>query len=237
MLPISVLELPIGRLSGRQNHRGRCQGLGKIVSVVAEAACTWGSGVKKVTTVEIARRSTIVVGIDGSANSAEALRWAVAEATRRGRTDVQAIHCWSRWTPYSPQRDSDDPVADVLSHDRDWLAGGVKLSTTVAGVAVPTCPVRIHEILMHGDPAPGLVERAVDADLLVLGSRSRADIRIHVGAVEGPTARACRLRAACQVVVVPPRSDEPVICGVKHLHTEGQARAREQSNQRPRRRR
>ncbi|WP_131822963.1 universal stress protein, partial [Mycobacteroides chelonae] len=37
--------------------------------------------------------STIAVGVDGSAGSLAALRWALAEARRRGST-VRAVHAW-----------------------------------------------------------------------------------------------------------------------------------------------
>ena len=36
---------------------------------------------------------TILVGVDGSPESKEALRWAVAEARLRG-TDLRAVHVW-----------------------------------------------------------------------------------------------------------------------------------------------
>jgi nucleotide-binding universal stress UspA family protein len=149
--------------------------------------------------VELARRTLIVVGIDGSANSAEALKWAVAEAVRRGRAYVHAVHCWSRSMP-----DTDDQAAEVPGRDRDWLAGGMTLSKTVVRVATPTCPVRIRQILLQGSPAPLLAERAAGADLLVLGSRSHPGEGIDAGALDGPTSLDCRRRVACQVMVVPP---------------------------------
>lgn len=150
--------------------------------------------------VEIPRHHRIVVGVDGSANSVAALRWALAEASRLGSTTVWAVLVW-------PGKRETPAATDVVpTPEARWRTAGAVLTTAVAAAGEVPAGVWIREIVETGDVVPILLWHAAEADLLVLGSRRRQDVRLHGRAtsIPGQTARACRSHAACPVVVVSP---------------------------------
>jgi nucleotide-binding universal stress UspA family protein len=138
----------------------------------------------------------IVVGIDGSGPSAQALRWAVALAKLTG----QQVHGVSAWTP--PTAYGWGPIID----DTDWednarvvLAEAVKEALDDADAAL------VRQDVVHGHPAQVLLDAAVDADLLVVGNRGRGGF---AGLLLGSVSRHVSANAACPVLVVH-EDDEP----------------------------
>jgi len=136
----------------------------------------------------------IVVGVDGSAESAAALRWACREASLRG-AEVHAVHareapCHSMPSYAVPaQAGPPDDGIDVM-----WRA---VMPDRVPGVHVRTQVV-------DGLAARVLLERCEGADMLVLGTASDTP-----GATRsaGPVIRACLRRAPCPVVVISAAQD------------------------------
>jgi nucleotide-binding universal stress UspA family protein len=137
----------------------------------------------------------IVVGIDGSAASLAALRWAVAEAAAHGALIV-ALHVHdprnSRRAASVQAADRDVDPDDRLDAIEQLIEGGLM------------APVeRVFEV---GVPSEILVRRAAGARMLVLGQAEQH--RRHDGEpfrhepALGPVARACVARAVCPVVVV-----------------------------------
>src|ERR1700761_3736296 len=131
----------------------------------------------------------IVVGVDGSAESAAALRWACREAALRG-AEVHAVHvreapCHSMASYAVPaQGHPDDVDVDIMWRSmRPGLAPDVQVRTEVA----------------DGLIARVLLERCARADMLVLGTT--ADMP-GAGWSPGPVIRACLRRAPCPVVVI-----------------------------------
>jgi nucleotide-binding universal stress UspA family protein len=106
----------------------------------------------------------IVVGVDGSPNSVAALRWAHAEARRRG-DHLVALFAWAFVQPGHAGADHTfDPSYDA-SRATTVFAAAVEdaLGPDAAGIVEHRIP---HE------PAPGaLLEAAADAELLVVGAR------------------------------------------------------------------
>lgn len=135
----------------------------------------------------------IVVGIDGSDESAEALRWALDEARLRKAT-VRAVHAWrDAYTlppGYGPPEDFDFAA---LSYEATQF-----LSTFVAGVVGDSSDVTIEEITTEGPAASVLVEAAAGADLLVVGSRGHGGF---VGLLLGSVSQQCAQHAPCPVVI------------------------------------
>lgn len=132
----------------------------------------------------------IVVGVDGSESSRQALRWATRQAQFTGaRLDV--VITWELptsfgWVPPYPadfnpaadaQRAADEEVATVL---RDYP--DVDVQTTV----------------VEGHPAPTLVDASRDAELLVLGSRGHGEF---AGMLIGSVSQHCASNAHCPVLV------------------------------------
>ncbi|WAL69407.1 universal stress protein [Amycolatopsis cynarae] len=147
----------------------------------------------------------VVVGVDGSATSAAALRWAVAEAAATGRV-VRAVAAWT----YVPAVDPGGVVAPI---DEVAAMHGRALDDFVRETVGerPGAPVRAD--LVEGDPADALVKASAEASLLVLGSHGRGRL---LSALLGSVSAQCLRRAACPVVII-----SPEVAGEKHEHGTG----------------
>jgi len=157
---------------------------------------------------------TIVVGVDGTAASAAAVRWAVQEARLR-RASVHLVCAddpgrRSR-APYSAR-----PVAP--RPDKGSAAGTALLAAErQASQALP--PGRLSSELADGSPAQVLIDRSAGADLLVLGRAHQANQPgSQAPPVIGPVARACLYGAACPVVFAAPASPDLVSTSNTHGH-------------------
>jgi nucleotide-binding universal stress UspA family protein len=145
----------------------------------------------------------IVVGIDGSNESLEALRWALGEARLRG-TGLRAVRVWeypfvapsAEWTLGTP---TPQPVA-VDPQEVRHLAE-TQLAQVVSEVEPNGTGVRIEQEVIEGHPANALVEASKGADLLVVGSRGHGGF---AGLLLGSVSQACVHHAHCPVVVIRP---------------------------------
>jgi nucleotide-binding universal stress UspA family protein len=134
----------------------------------------------------------IIVGLDGSEGSRQALRWAVAEADGRGGT----LRVIIAWQPDSLQRTL--VIANDLADPRGYAEQA--LAEALAGVRVDYPGVAVSGEAVRGDPAQTLVGAAAGADLLVVGDHGRGRA-FH--AVLGSVAQAAIRAGVCPVVVVP----------------------------------
>lgn len=130
----------------------------------------------------------LVVGVDGSAESASALRWACREANLRG-AEVHAVHARETSPTASYAVPAQGSRVDFDALWRSVLPNGVQGTQGV--------PVRTE--VATGLAARVLLERCEGADMLVLGTVSN-----EPGASRsvGPVIRACLRRAPCPVVVI-----------------------------------
>jgi nucleotide-binding universal stress UspA family protein len=141
---------------------------------------------------------TIVVGVDGSAASLMALRWATEEASARG-LPLLMVHALDprtvRRAPYA---------RPVMDSESDSAESRVKAAEELMERSAPDHAESVVEI---GVPSEVLVRYARDARLLVLGHaesrRRHAGDERRSGPALGWISRACVSRAACPVVVVP----------------------------------
>jgi nucleotide-binding universal stress UspA family protein len=147
----------------------------------------------------------IVVGVDGSHESKQALRWALSEARLR-RTPVHAVWVWHLPVelgpsigPILPQvYEPDDPDRDAELRRRIEQ----QLDAVVAEVAreLPeAADVHIEQSVVVGHAADMLVEAASGQELLVVGSRGRGGF---AGLLLGSVSQACAHHAPCPVVIV-----------------------------------
>ncbi|MFI5760958.1 universal stress protein [Streptomyces sp. NPDC051563] len=135
----------------------------------------------------------IVVGVDGSNHSKQALRWAVAQAKAIGGR-VHAVMSWE-WNT-NPFAVSASEQAELV-HAED--AARQKLADTVAE-AVGTSPgVPVFRRVEQGSPAQVLVEASKEAALTVVGTRGYGGIK---GALLGSVSQQVVQYAASTVVVV-----------------------------------
>jgi nucleotide-binding universal stress UspA family protein len=135
-----------------------------------------------------------VAGTDGSPGSAAALRWALAEARRRGaRLDV--VHVWHYpWVVVAA-----GAAAAAVGREEYEAEGRRVLEQATAALEAERGDVEIHPMLGSGSVADVLVRAAGDADLLVVGSRGRGGF---TGLLLGSVSLQVAHHAPCAVVIV-----------------------------------
>jgi nucleotide-binding universal stress UspA family protein len=143
----------------------------------------------------------IVVGIDGSDASREALRWAAEEARLRSAR-LLALYAWS-FIPPQPIGDPGllaVPAGDFpgqLEAERDAASGALEAAVADALAAAPG--IEVEQKLVEGDPGDALVAASESAQLVVVGSHGRSGIQ---AALLGSVSRHVASHAGCPVVVV-----------------------------------
>jgi len=136
----------------------------------------------------------IVVGVDGSDESKEALRWALEEARLRDAT-VRAVYAWR--DPYV--------LAPGFGLPEDFEFDALReravetLDAVVAEVAGKTSHVPVEGVVAEGPAGSVLVQAAEGAELLVVGSRGHGGF---VGLLLGSVSQQCVTHAPCPVLVV-----------------------------------
>jgi nucleotide-binding universal stress UspA family protein len=112
----------------------------------------------------------IMVGVDGSAASLDALRWAVRLA---GAADgrVTAVNAYA-------------PSTSELSPDYAKVLRGEAEQRLAGWCVTATSPGSVDSLLVDGDPNALLDAAAQDADLLVVGTRGAGGFaHLHLGSV------------------------------------------------------
>lgn len=136
----------------------------------------------------------VVVGVDGSEHSKEALREGARLAQALG-APLEAAVCWQLPAAYAtsygyiPELDPDAFRADAQH----------MLTVTLEEVFGRQRPERLSTRLLHGRPAEALVEESRDALLLVVGRRGAGGL---LGMVMGSVSSAAVAHAHCPVLVV-----------------------------------
>lgn len=169
--------------------------------------------------------SRVVVGVDGSARSRDAVTWAV-EQVRGTNAAVELVHAWripvevavatreklpaavsvtgevgaaldeAHEVELDAAREQEQAIKDA--HERK----AIRLLERVRDTALPDSDDRaqVHLVPLEGDAGPTLVHHAEGADLLVVSSHRTT----RIGAtVLGSVSLYCALHAACPVVVLP----------------------------------
>ena len=137
----------------------------------------------------------VVVGIDGSAASVEALHWAAAEAGRR-RAPLEVVHAWRIPPCGAPPTPS---MITVLQE-----AARHTLDQALADPALAGVDADGH--LGCGGATQRLVYAAQDASLVVVGTHGKGALQ---RVVLGSTSRQLAHHTPCPLVVVPPSSRRP----------------------------
>jgi nucleotide-binding universal stress UspA family protein len=144
---------------------------------------------------------TIVVGVDGSDASREALRWAAEEARLRS-AQLVAIHAWS-FVPVAPLGDAGVlamPAGDLPGQlEAESEAATATLEEALAEAAGEGSGVEVDRRVVEGDPGEVLAAEAAKADLVVVGSHGRTGLK---AALLGSVSRHVVDHATCPVVVV-----------------------------------
>ena len=141
----------------------------------------------------------IVVGVDGSAASRQALEWAMVEADARGQR-ILAIGCYE--TPLLARASSYPAGSQVTI--RELADECRRLLTDAAYIATKRHPTpQIEARVLEGTAANVLVDASAHAALLVVGSRGHGRL---TGLLLGSVSQKCVARAHCPVVVIGPEA-------------------------------
>lgn len=133
-------------------------------------------------------RGRIVVGVDGSESSKQALRWAARLAATDG-SRIEAVTAWD----YPPSFNA--PV------DVDWrpdIDAQTVLTETLDEVFGDDRPEGLEPVVVHGPARTELIEASRGASLLVVGSRGHGGF---AGLLLGSVSSACSEHAHCPVLV------------------------------------
>jgi nucleotide-binding universal stress UspA family protein len=143
-------------------------------------------------TVENGRRGRIVVGVDGSASSTEALRWAARQAELTVAR-VEAVMAWAVAPTAFPLTTPIPAAYDMGPQVEEELEG------IVSQVRHEFPSVEILSVVREGWAGRALLVAAEDADLLVVGSRGHGAV---MGLLLGSVSEYCVTHAPCPVVVI-----------------------------------
>jgi nucleotide-binding universal stress UspA family protein len=132
----------------------------------------------------------IVVGIDGSPASIEALAWAGRQASLT-TASLEIVMTWDWPASYGwalPYPSDYDPAESTRAAAVEAASG---LRANYPNIEIST---RVEE----GHPAPVLVEASKGASLLVVGSRGHGEF---VGMLIGSVSEFCATNAHCPVLI------------------------------------
>jgi nucleotide-binding universal stress UspA family protein len=142
----------------------------------------------------------MVVGVDGSAGSLGALRWALDEAVLRG-DDLDVVLVW-----HDPMvMAAPGMVLPPTSYEELATSAKARVAAVLEGVASEVAAaegkgLRVSPIVVEGPTGASLVDAADGAELLVVGSRGHGGF---AGLLLGSVAQQVLHHAPCPVVVIP----------------------------------
>lgn len=144
----------------------------------------------------------ILVGVDASPPSVEALERAADEARLRG-AKLEVVHAFN-----PPDQSTAFPVlpekgADKVDLEAERDKANDKLGRWLEESEVDLSGLDVEwSVLANNRPTEVLIDRSKDADLVVVGSRGRGGFR---GLLLGSTSEQVTRHARCPVLVVRPR--------------------------------
>ncbi len=132
---------------------------------------------------------TIVVGVDGSDSSLQALRWALSFAPTLGAS-IDVVGTWTAPTltgwegviNWNPEADTEQTLKDAVQQ-----------------VVTTDRPAGVNLVVCEGDAATILIQKAQQALMLIVGSRGHGGF---AGLLLGSVSTKCAEHAACPVLVI-----------------------------------
>jgi nucleotide-binding universal stress UspA family protein len=142
----------------------------------------------------MAASKMIIVGVDGSEGSRQALNWAISEAKLR-ECAIEIVHAWN----FNPPM---DPIGGfILIPDKDLQESAqLVVNNMLNSVSETASSIAISTLVKRGSASQILMDRASTAELLVVGRRGRGGF---IGLLIGSTAAQVSHHAQCPVVIVP----------------------------------
>ena len=167
-------------------------------AVVSHAECPVVVVRKENNVTEENKYGPVVVGVDGSEISRQAMAMAFQEANARGAL-LRAVHAWSDaqfHSTYIGLAESQSQWEQLAESEQDLLSEELK------ALREQYPDVEVEELVARDRPIHALKEAAEDAQLMVLGSHGRGGFK---GMLLGSTSRALLQYAPCPMMVVRPR--------------------------------
>ncbi|WP_447002769.1 universal stress protein [Saccharothrix isguenensis] len=196
-----VVERPAAAMIAESRHaqlvvlgsRGLGAVSGLLVGSVAVAVTTHGRCPVVVVRDTVPGNGPVVVGVDGSPASEEAIGFAFEEASLRGAT-LTALIAWTDLLV-------DNPYATRLRLDRDEVEEQQRglLAQRLAGWQQQYPDLAVERVVVRERTVRALIEASRNAQLLVVGSRGRGGF---AGMLLGSTSQALVYQSPCPLVVV-----------------------------------
>jgi nucleotide-binding universal stress UspA family protein len=129
---------------------------------------------------------TVVVGVDGSASSVAALRFAAEEAELRN-AQLVAVHAWTFVAASAVADPGLIPIPEVdyvgqLDAEREAAQAGIDAALEKAFPGGP--PVEVETRLVEEPAGDALVSEGESADLIVVGSSGKSGLKsVFLGSV------------------------------------------------------
>jgi nucleotide-binding universal stress UspA family protein len=144
----------------------------------------------------------IVVGVDGSPASLDALRWAVRQGALTGAV-VEAVTAWHLPATYGGY-----PIVAQI----DWQSDAGTIQDVAVKEALGDESTSLVRRLAQGHPVSVLLDAAAGAELLVVGSRGHGGF---TGMLLGSVSEHVVAHAPCAVAVIrtPVPADAPHLSG------------------------
>ena len=139
-----------------------------------------------------ATQRRIVVGVDGSAASLAALRWAVRQAELTG-APLEIVSTWEWRVGYLGLGIPVPPDYDPAEEARR------QLDKAVSAVLTPRDAIEVRQSVMEGHPAPVLEALSTTADLVVVGNHGHGEF---AGMLLGSVSEHCVTHCHCPVAVI-----------------------------------
>ncbi|MFF0991248.1 universal stress protein [Kocuria nitroreducens] len=134
--------------------------------------------------------AAIVVGVDGSPQSVEALRLAARMAPTLG-ADIRAVAAWDYPPEYAGYVPLGSDNFDEITRKR--------VDEAVRAAFGDDVPAGLSTTVVFGHPSKVLVHESEDATMLVVGRRGHGGFR---GMLLGSVSAACVSHAKCPVLVI-----------------------------------
>lgn len=129
----------------------------------------------------------VVVGVDGSNESTEAIQWAAQYAASTGA----AVEAWTSWT---------FPALSGIAYDvTNWEANAWETLDIALTRALPNGSNDVERHTVQEHPAAALIAAAKGADVVVVGARGHG---AFAGMLLGSVSQHVVAHAPCPVVVV-----------------------------------
>ncbi|MDG4770154.1 universal stress protein [Solwaraspora sp. WMMD792] len=169
---------------------------GALIGSVASQVATHADGPVLVARGDCDRSGPVIVGVDGSELSAQAVEFAAEAADLRG-TELLAVHTWTHPPSIGPG-DMQPLVYDAAALQAEEEA---LLAESVAGVRERHPDLTVRQLSVQGRATKVLTEESARGQLLVVGARGRGGF---TGLLLGSVSNALLYRSQCPLVVIRP---------------------------------